>query len=73
MHEEKHQELGMPFWFLLQERPQAGRLCQPQRRRVDDHQGVGLTHSTLRTGEPSTLRRSSVRRMGKGSTVVRSL
>ena len=54
MHEEKHQELGRPCWFLLRERPQAGRFCQPQRRQADDLQGVGLTHSTLRAGEPST-------------------
>ena len=30
MYEEKHQELGRPYLFPLQERPQAGRFSQPK-------------------------------------------
>ncbi len=57
MYAETHRELGRPRWFPNKER-RAGplRVGKPSRNGevTDDRWGVGLPHSTLRTGEPST-------------------
>jgi len=51
MYAKKHQELGRPCRFLSKER-RAGlsqvKFAERKARRLDDLQGVGSPHSTLR-------------------------
>jgi len=57
MSVEKHQELGRPYGFPTKERRAGLRrvgMLSRNGEATDDIWGVGLFHSTLRAGEPST-------------------
>lgn len=41
-------------WETLPVPAKSGKSYQSKKRKAEDHQGVGLTHSTPRTGKPTT-------------------